>query len=572
MKHFALVSLALLSAAPAWAGQAGIDVEQFRPQLDGRGLFNAESADSHAQWDWNVGFFLKYSKNPLIVSNGSSKIADLVNDRLSGEFILAVGLLRWLEVGVALPIAFLNEQNRSLTGTSSVAGLGSMRFNLKFRILTEGIHGVGLSLLAAFQLPTGDQDAFLGQNGVAFSPTLLLEKSVSAVRFLINLGYTARNDARFFNVRVEDEIFWKLGIGWRVNDPVELGVELVGATAAASPFGGDRRQNPLELLFGGRFFVGEKWQAYAGFGPGLTAGYGTPTVRFFAGIMYGPHERDTDGDRVPDRKDRCPLLPGLPQYQGCPNEDADGDGVPNAEDECPTVPGPKENKGCPWPDTDGDGVPDKDDKCPTVPGPKENQGCPWPDTDGDGVPDKDDKCPTIPGPKENNGCPWPDADGDGVPDKDDECPHEPGPASNKGCPEKKPVFVTRVEVKVVEQINFRTGSATILKSSYGILDKVAEKLQAHPYIQSLEIQGHTDDVGGVKFNLGLSQRRAESVRKYLIGKGVAASRLVPKGYGKGKPLKEIDKKTMSKEQINEARATNRRVQFVILKEEPPASK
>ena len=56
-------------------------------------------------------------------------------------------------------------------------------------------------------------------------------------------------------------------------------------------------------------------------------------------------------------------------------------------------------------DTDGDGILDKYDKCPTVAGPAENEGCPWPDTDGDGVLDKDDRCPTVPGLKENNGCP-----------------------------------------------------------------------------------------------------------------------------------------------------------------------
>ena len=58
-------------------------------------------------------------------------------------------------------------------------------------------------------------------------------------------------------------------------------------------------------------------------------------------------------------------------------------------------------------DTDGDGLTDDIDKCPLVPGPKENQGCPWPDTDGDGLTDDIDKCPLVPGPKENQGCPWP---------------------------------------------------------------------------------------------------------------------------------------------------------------------
>ena len=91
-------------------------------------------------------------------------------------------------------------------------------------------------------------------------------------------------------------------------------------------------------------------------------------------FRFGNTDRDKDG--IPDKYDRCPDTPGLPEFQGCP--DTDGDGIPDIDDACPTVPGPVENNGCPWPDTDGDGVLDKDDACPTVPGPVENKGCPWP--------------------------------------------------------------------------------------------------------------------------------------------------------------------------------------------------
>ena len=86
-------------------------------------------------------------------------------------------------------------------------------------------------------------------------------------------------------------------------------------------------------------------------------------------------------------------------------------------------------------DTDGDGIPDKDDKCPTVPGVARYQGCPIPDTDGDGINDELDKCPTVPGVAKYNGCPIPDTDGDGINDEEDKCPLTPGVASNYGCPE-----------------------------------------------------------------------------------------------------------------------------------------
>ncbi|MBI5929750.1 MAG: thrombospondin type 3 repeat-containing protein [Chloroflexi bacterium] len=102
-------------------------------------------------------------------------------------------------------------------------------------------------------------------------------------------------------------------------------------------------------------------------------------------------------------------------------QDTDGDGLPDTRDRCPNVAGPLENQGCPTniivtrpptnTDTDGDGIPDSDDLCPTVAGVRENRGCPVsnppnnPDTDGDGTVDTDDVCPTVAGALENRGCP-----------------------------------------------------------------------------------------------------------------------------------------------------------------------
>jgi outer membrane protein OmpA-like peptidoglycan-associated protein len=137
---------------------------------------------------------------------------------------------------------------------------------------------------------------------------------------------------------------------------------------------------------------------------------------------------DTDGDGVPDKDDDCPDIPGAKEYNGCP--DTDGDGIIDPEDSCVTVPGIIEFNGCP--DRDGDGIKDSEDLCPDDPGPLENQGCP--DTDGDGIFDYLDECDTIKGPEENHGCPWPDTDGDGLLDKDDSCPYKAGPVANKGCP------------------------------------------------------------------------------------------------------------------------------------------
>ncbi len=85
-------------------------------------------------------------------------------------------------------------------------------------------------------------------------------------------------------------------------------------------------------------------------------------------------------------------------------------------------------------DTDNDGISDDVDKCPTVPGVAKYNGCPIPDTDGDDINDEKDKCPTVPGLPRYNGCPIPDTDGDGVNDEEDQC-ITVAAETISGCPE-----------------------------------------------------------------------------------------------------------------------------------------
>ena len=180
-------------------------------------------------------------------------------------------------------------------------------------------------------------------------------------------------------------------------------------------------------------------------------------------------------------------------------------------------------------DTDGDGILDKYDKCPTVAGPAENEGCPWPDTDGDGVLDKDDKCPTVAGPVENEGCPWPDTDGDGVLDKDDKCPTVPGLKENDGCPKTNHSVAEEVTLSL-KDILFNFGNATLRPESNDKLDAAAKIIQSSNGGTILVI-GHTDKKGNPAYNLKLSRERAAAVVKALEERGVSENQLKSKGLG-----------------------------------------
>jgi OOP family OmpA-OmpF porin len=220
----------------------------------------------------------------------------------------------------------------------------------------------------------------------------------------------------------------------------------------------------------------------------------------------------------------------------------------------------------PTEDPDKDGIPTRADRCPDVAedpdGFQDDDGCPEIDNDGDGIPDVDDHCPLRPEDKNGiddaDGCPDKDDDKDGVLGSKDLCPDQPetknGIKDDDGCPDELPPEVKRF-TGVIEGINFKLRSATLLKNSFPLLDRAVEVLKNYPAIK-LEISGHTDNRGKADFNRDLSQKRAEAVRDYLISRGVPAERLAAVGYGMDKPI--ADNKTES------GRAKNRRTEFRIL--------
>ncbi len=272
---------------------------------------------------------------------------------------------------------------------------------------------------------------------------------------------------------------------------------------------------------------------------------------------------DEDKDGVPDHLDKCPGTPIGVQVDenGCPI-DSDGDGVPDYLDQCPNTPEgvQVDENGCPI-DSDSDGVPDYLDQCPNTPEgvQVDENGCPI-DSDGDGVPDYLDKCPNTPVEAyttiDENGCPK-DSDGDGVPDYLDKCPTVAGSPDNYGCPELKRE-VRNLFKRAMQGIQFETGKDVILSRSFPILDAIANVMFENPTF-NLTINGHTDNVGKDEANQLLSERRAASVRRYLIGKGVAEERMTSNGFGATIPI--ADNKTKA------GRALNRRVEFLVTYEE-----
>jgi OOP family OmpA-OmpF porin len=254
--------------------------------------------------------------------------------------------------------------------------------------------------------------------------------------------------------------------------------------------------------------------------------------------------------RIGKKKEPVKVIPPPPPP---PPKDTDGDGITDDVDKCPTVPGLAKYQGCPIPDTDHDGINDEEDKCPTVPGLARYQGCPIPDTDHDGINDEEDKCPTVPGVARYQGCPIPDTDGDGINDEEDRCPNLKGVPENFGCPVIPPEIVKRVDI-AAKNILFITGSAKLQTKSYKGLNDVVKIMQENPEMK-LAIDGHTDNVGSDEYNQKLSDNRSASVMNYIVSKGVDASRITSAGHGETMPI--ADNKTAA------GRQQNRRVEMKL---------
>jgi OmpA-OmpF porin, OOP family len=138
-----------------------------------------------------------------------------------------------------------------------------------------------------------------------------------------------------------------------------------------------------------------------------------------------------------------------------------------------------------------------------------------------------------------------DSDGDGVPDKDDECPDTPKGAivDSRGC-------------WMVKGVTFDYKKWNIKEEFDSNLSNIVDVLQKNPNM-SIRIEGHTDNIASMEYNIDLSQKRAQAVKNYLVKRGIEESRVSTVGFGFKKPIASND--------TEEGRALNRRAEIVPIK-------
>jgi len=562
--------------------QPGFTVNRFEPSERGSDWFALESLDLRNKGAIRPTFGVvgEWVYRPLVIYKANDDVkASVVRNQFNIHPGLSFILWDRLRLAASLPVGIYQDGH---SGTVNGAilynsppneqALGDLRLGLDLRLLGEYGDAFTAALGAQLWLPTGDQANYMSNNAVGVSPHLAIAGDVGALAYAAKIGYRYDDVAAGGN-----QLNFAASAGFRVADgKLVVGPEFFGSTDLDRAF--EKVTTPVEGLLGFHYAAGDI-KLGAGVGTGLTRGFGSPVLRTLATLEYmpayenaAPPPADRDHDGVVDSQDACPDVAGDksedPKKNGCP-ADRDGDGVLDKDDACIDVAGVKTDdpstNGCPA-DQDKDGIADNVDACPDVAGvksddPKKN-GCP-PDSDGDGIADKDDACPDKPGkadadPKKN-GCPEnPDLDGDGILNKDDACPNDPGkpdpdPKKN-GCPK---AFLKDGQVKILDQVKFKTGSAQILpgKDSEDILNAVLAVINGHPEIKTIKVEGHTDNKGNAKTNKKLSGDRAASVVKWLTSHGVDKNKLSSEGFGQDRPIADNN--------TDAGRTENRRVEFHV---------
>ncbi|MDY0001566.1 MAG: OmpA family protein [Polyangia bacterium] len=445
-----------------------LDVQSYNIAVGQHVYMTQHGARAPEHLAFGVGLAVNYQRNPFSIYNveadgsrGDLRTA-VVKDLLMGEIYGYLGLFKRLTLGLSMPLA-LYQSGTSVgdTGEPVIGGdlsafaWGDLALHIKGHFFTLKDTGLSMGALLTVTAPTGlYAENYVGEASATFRPRLLVEYVHRVLSVAVNLGGVFRvKEVEFYEGNFRQAQQFTYGVGFSASPSGKVPLTILAEWFGRTDFSNRVDRNPMEVGLGLAYRLPYGIHLMVGGGAGLLAGIGSPDFRVVLGVKWAPSFKDSDGDGVPDEKDKCPDQSedrdGFQDDDGCPDPDNDGDGIPDEKDKCPNEAedkdGFQDEDGCPDLDNDGDSVPDEKDKCPMHPGPSEHKGCPKDmlDSDGDGIPDVRDKCPNEAedkdGFQDEDGCPDPDNDGDGILDDQDKCPNEAedkdGFQDDDGCPD-----------------------------------------------------------------------------------------------------------------------------------------
>lgn len=612
--------LGLLLAAPAAAqdagiplGDAGFDAHGFQlAPLDGdpRDPMLVNRPGRFVQWEGFIGSIWEYASAPLVWVPADGDPQAVVDQIVAMNVSAGLAVHDRVRLQVGAPVFYASQGPDGSNGAS----MGDLRLGGSVALVRQVTPGFGLAVNPWIDLPTGNDEIFLGNSGLAGGASVSATQELERLTLSGDLGVQLNPQVALVNVSGSDALIVGAAVGYLFTD--SFGATLEGRLLPALSKSTEAwTTSPGEAILSGRKRWDNGLHVDLGGSKAITPGVGAANYRVFAGLGWGQlySDRDTDRDGILDREDACVNEPEtVNQYKdkdGCPDQLAQIDvrvsldGQPFAGAELrvkgPTgeqnvgrvdrsshtgMPGDKWVGVASWGSCYGGrgkadvveganviDVPLARDREGTVSVTVKREGAPVADAAVRVQSVKNEECGTQEVVRT-------DAEGKAmvrlgagehvviieaadsaavrreltVADKDEKV------ISVALAPAKAKLDAKRIVI--LEVVNFESAKATILPQSFPLLEEVAAILLNNPQVKKVRIEGHTDDRGNDTMNLKLSDDRAASVRTWLIEHGVAADRLVSEGFGETKPIDSNKTKA--------GQAKNRRVEFNIVDPAP----
>ena len=586
----------LAQDAPSFASgeTPTLNAQSFRPSLDATTMLRTTDSALLRNKTFFGRALLQYARDPLVYYPFDYETTGEVQEIVSGltELDLAGGYtFGAVRAGVLVPVYL-----RGTGPDTAETGLGDVMVDVKVRALNREDHPIGLGFSGRVGLPTATTSLPLSTGGLLYEAEIIADAAVGDATLALNLGQRGQPQVDLEGATWGSQLYANLGGSYAFSERAGAALELSSSFTEADF--GNSAVMPIEAILSGWRRVGDENSALVvrgGLGLGVTQAVSAPAWRALLSLTWDPKPgQDRDADGILDELDTCPDVPEdmdtVVDTDGCPETthvivkvvDQFGDPVPTArwtEADRSGAPGDalELNAGTFNFSATADGytagttslmvtdaasaevvvvtpmilgsltVTAKDNLGNTVPNANWRLvGAPGTEPHPAGI-----AVPLRPGDYNLR------AEADG---------YRPVTRSATVVREKEALVIFEMElakavvtaskIEIKDKVYFETDKAIIKTESYGLLDEVAEIINSHPELTKIRIEGHTDSRGNDAYNKDLSQRRADSVRVYLEGKGVAAARLESVGYGEEKPLKA--------ERNDTDRALNRRVEFFVL--------
>lgn len=277
----------------ASTGLNGFGFHIFQPVTDEQGLITVAGSRVLSHKKISMGITESFERNLIkSVVPATATQVQLIQTKFSQDLRVGVGLWNRIDIALGIPVAlYQSGSNFTSLAHYQTAAMGDLRMDLKARLVKDSGRAIGIAVLLRATFPTGNRQAFMGDDGATWEGRLIVDKNTKWVGGYLNGGYRVAPTVRVLSTEVGDRITF--GGGVRVSLPIQNR----SWAALAETVGETNRRNrsslttPVEV----RGMLQKTWKSgvalQMGGGYGATDAFGMPKYRLFAGLRYNPEDR-----------------------------------------------------------------------------------------------------------------------------------------------------------------------------------------------------------------------------------------------------------------------------------------